>query len=47
LPGDQVILCSDGLTDLVGEEEILSALIISKQEQALEQLIALQTSARA
>jgi protein phosphatase len=40
-PGDQVILCSDGLTDLVGEEEILSALDHIEQEQALEQLIAL------
>ena len=40
-PGDQVILCSDGLTDLVEEGEILSALESSEQEQAIDQLIAL------
>jgi serine/threonine protein phosphatase PrpC len=40
-PGDQVLLCSDGLTDLVAEEEILAILKNNRQEQALDQLISL------
>ncbi len=38
-PNDQVILCSDGLTDLVADSEILSVLIANDQEQAIDQLI--------
>lgn len=37
-PGDQILLCSDGLTDLVSPEEILAALKNAGQKEALESL---------
>ncbi len=37
-PGDQVILCSDGLTDLVSAQEILPVVRGQDQEKALEAL---------
>lgn len=40
-PGDFVVLCSDGLTDLVEKEEILSALRSHPRDKALQILIAL------
>jgi serine/threonine protein phosphatase PrpC len=39
LPGDQLLLCSDGLSDLVGENEILSTLGDHGRVQALSRLI--------
>ncbi len=39
LPGDRVILCSDGLTDLVKDEEILGAYLNMQQEAAGHYLI--------
>lgn len=38
---DQLVLCSDGLTDLVNDDEILSELKSKPQDQALDVLIAL------
>ncbi len=38
-PGDQVVLCTDGLTDLVNPEEIRSALKDPDKDQALSSLI--------
>jgi protein phosphatase len=38
-PGDQVILCSDGLTDLVNDDEILAAVQNKEQEAALQELV--------
>ena len=38
-PGDQVLLCSDGLTDLVNATEILNMMKEEKQETALDNLI--------
>ena len=40
-PGDQVILCSDGLTDLVGAQEILAIIKDQEQEYALHTLTSL------
>ncbi len=37
-PGDQILLCSDGLTDLVSSDEILSALQDYDQQGALREL---------
>jgi protein phosphatase len=38
-PKDQVVLCSDGLTDLVKDEEILAMLQSQEQEKAIEELV--------
>jgi protein phosphatase len=37
-PGDQILLCSDGLTDLVNSDEILAALQDYDQQDALQEL---------
>jgi protein phosphatase len=42
--GDQLLLCSDGLTDLVDNEEILAALQTQKGEAALNSLVNLANS---
>ncbi len=39
IPGDQLLLCSDGLTDLVEDEEIRSALTNSDPENKIQDLI--------
>lgn len=39
LPNDQLVLCSDGLTDLVEDREILAAMENFKQEEALDKLV--------
>lgn len=41
LPKDQVLLCSDGLTDLVNDDEILQALQSNELEASLSSLIEL------
>lgn len=38
-PGDQLVLCSDGLTDLVEDEEILAGLTEKPTDQAIDDLI--------
>jgi PPM family protein phosphatase len=38
-PGDRILLCTDGLTDLVEEDKILELLKSNNMEQALYQLI--------
>lgn len=38
-PGDQILLCTDGLTDLVTEVEILAALRNTSSQAALDRLI--------
>lgn len=40
-PNDHVLLCSDGLTDLVNDEEILNLFQTTPQEQALQKLVEL------
>lgn len=39
LPGDTLLLCSDGLTDLVDNDEILNALTHSQIDEALNRLV--------
>jgi protein phosphatase len=39
LPGDRLIVCTDGLTDLVKDQEILSTLAGQTMNQALGQLV--------
>lgn len=41
LPGDRILLCSDGLTDLVENTEVLSILRSARIEEAPDRLIAL------
>lgn len=41
LPGDRLLLCSDGLTDLVDNEEVLDALTERPREAALQYLVGL------
>jgi PPM family protein phosphatase len=43
-PGDRVLLCSDGLTDLVDENEILVVLRTHKREAAVQALVDLANS---
>ena len=43
-PGDQVLICSDGLTDLVSDEEILGILEARSGDQALNTLVDLANS---
>jgi protein phosphatase len=44
LPGDCLLLCSDGLTDLVTKEEILSTLRSRERQAALDYLVDLANS---
>jgi protein phosphatase len=39
LPGDQLVICSDGLTDLVDQEEILARMKIRPLELAVDEMI--------
>jgi serine/threonine protein phosphatase PrpC len=44
LPGDRLLLCSDGLTDLVTKEEIFNILCTRERKAALEDMIDLANS---
>jgi serine/threonine protein phosphatase PrpC len=44
LPGDRLLLCSDGLTDLVSKEEILNILRTHERKAAVDNLIDLANS---
>jgi len=44
LPGDRLLLCSDGLTDLVTKEEMMNALRSRERKAALDYLIDLANS---
>lgn len=44
LPGDQLLLCSDGLTDLVEDDEIRRALLDNPVSQAVSELVELARS---
>jgi serine/threonine protein phosphatase PrpC len=43
-PGDQVLICSDGLTDLVSDDEILGILGSRNRDEALKALVDLANS---
>ncbi|HVN53503.1 MAG TPA: protein phosphatase 2C domain-containing protein [Anaerolineaceae bacterium] len=43
-PGDRLVLCSDGLTDLVQDEEIFAALMARPREAAVHTLVDLANS---
>jgi PPM family protein phosphatase len=43
-PNDQIILCSDGLTDLVKDDEILEELQSNDQERGIQKLVDLANS---